>query len=335
MTMELFNDHWKLFGLAFLLFVTLSIFVVVLPALDNQRNNAPLPGVTPLTGDALAGKEIFIANGCVSCHSQQVRNVDMDRVWGPRPGIAADYATSTRMSWWMNTATLMGTERTGPDLTNVGNRLPAADWHLLHLYNPRLVVDESIMPAYPWLFEWKETVDAGDKVVTLPGIARAEKLVARKEALQLVAYLQSLKQTPLPDGRQAPAFLYGDQTSSVAGNDQPGPGLDGADLYAANCQACHQAGGDGLPGAFPPLKGSAIVQDDDPTSLVEIIMKGYNASDAYGEMPAVGALNGLTAGEIAAIINHERTSWGNAARTVNVEEVEKILKYLENQENNL
>src|SRR5690348_324510 len=113
--MEVFNDHRKLFGLATALFVALSVFVVIIPALRNQNDNAPLPGSEPLSKSELAGKNIFIANGCVACHSQQVRNIEMDKTWGSRPGVAADYARNTRISWWMNTATLMGTERTGPD----------------------------------------------------------------------------------------------------------------------------------------------------------------------------------------------------------------------------
>ena len=335
--MEIFNDHRKLFGAALLLFVGLSIFVAIMPALRNQKNNAPLPGSEALSGDALAGKHVFISEGCVACHSQQVRNVDMDKTWGSRPGIAADYANNTRMNWWMNTATLMGTERTGPDLTDIGNRLPSADWHLLHLYNPRIVVDQSVMPAYPWLFEWKNTPASGDKVITLPDEAArksGKNLVATKEALQLVAYLQSLNQTPLPDGTTPPDFLYRKNTDPDQAPAQNGAELlnvDGARLYAANCQACHQANGAGLPGAFPPLKGSPIVLDDNPEILIEIIMKGYNGRDEYGEMPAVGTNNSLTADEVAAIINHERTSWGNNARTIPLEEVKKILEQIETQ----
>jgi cytochrome c oxidase cbb3-type subunit 2 len=332
--MEVFNDHRKLYGLAAALFVFLTFFVAIVPALNNQRRNAPLPGTESMTGDALAGKRVFIANGCVSCHSQQVRNVEMDKAWGSRPNVAADYAHNRRMDWWMNTATLMGTERTGPDLTNIGARLPSADWHLLHLYNPRAVVQASIMPAYPWMFEWKEKVDDDDKVVQIPDVYRGGRkghLVAREEALQLVAYLQTLKQTPLPDGTSAPEFLYKgkDQTSTSAEGDDFT--LDGAQLYARQCQACHQANGEGLKGAFPPLKSSGIVLDDDPSLLVEIIMKGYDAREEYGAMPPIGAIGSLTAAEITAIINHERTNWGNDARKVSVDEVESILKLLKSE----
>ncbi len=331
--MEFFNDHRKLFGLALSLFIGLSILVVIIPAIKNQSNNAPLPGSETLSQGALAGKHIFIAEGCVACHSQQVRNVDMDKVWGARPSIAADYANNTRMTWWMNTATLMGTERTGPDLTNIGTRLPSADWHLLHLYNPRAVVKESIMPAYPWLFKWTDNVADGEKVINLPDnilLPGNKKLIATNEAMQLVAYLQSLKQTPLPDGTPNPKFLYEkNENDNALETKTQGVELDGAQLYATNCQACHQANGEGLKGAFPPLKGSSIVLDENPEMLIEIIMKGYNGREEYAEMPPVGTNNGLTAEEITAIINHERTNWENNARTIQLEEVQRILDYLE------
>src|SRR5690606_8765602 len=191
--MEFFNNHTKLFTTAFLFFAVLTLFVVIIPAISNQQRNAPLPNAVSLSEDARKGKELFIANGCVACHTQQVRNIDMDRRWGSRPGIAADYAGMKRMDVWRNTATLAGTERTGPDLTDVGSRQPSMDWNLVHLYNPRIVVRESVMPAYPWLFEHKAVVSEGDVVVTVPEAflnGQRGKVVAKKEALQLVAYLQ-------------------------------------------------------------------------------------------------------------------------------------------------
>lgn len=166
--MEFFNNHKKLFKTAFLFFAGLTILVAILPALNNQKNNKPLPGAEPLSADAVKGKNIYIANGCVACHTQQVRNVDMDKMWGARPGLAADYAGIHRTDIWRNTATLMGTERTGPDLTDVGNRQPSKDWNLVHLFNPRIVVKESIMPAYSWLFTIKKQPAKSDVIVNVP-----------------------------------------------------------------------------------------------------------------------------------------------------------------------
>src|SRR5690348_16429846 len=137
--MEYFNDHRKLFLTAFALFAALTLLVAILPAINNQNNNSPLPGAEKLSDEAKAGKAVYVANGCVACHTQQVRNVAMDKVWGTRPSIAADYADLHRTDFWRNTATVMGTERTGPDLATIGNRQPSLEWHLLHLYQPRAV----------------------------------------------------------------------------------------------------------------------------------------------------------------------------------------------------
>ncbi|MBN8856428.1 MAG: cytochrome-c oxidase [Sphingobacteriales bacterium 50-39] len=337
--MQLFDDHKKLFGTAFLFFLILSIFVVILPALDIQRNNAPLPGGRALSEDAEKGRLVFIANGCVACHTQQVRSTEMDRTWGSRPSVAADYARVRRTDLWRNTATLMGTERTGPDLTNIGARQPADNWHLAHLFNPRIVVKESIMPAYPWMFEIKKTPSNSDKVVSVPEEFLEDpqtKVVATQEALYLVAYLQSLKQAPLPDGRPLPQFLVapGASIKTATSDEPPAKGPDGAQLYATNCQSCHQPNGEGLKGAFPSLKGSKVVLDDNPELQATIIMNGYTGrvSEGYGPMPPVGVNNNLTPEEVTAIMNYERTSWGNNGKKAEVAAIEKFIQSLKDKQ---
>ena len=329
--MEFFDNHKKLFRTALGLFVGLTIIVAIMPAINNQENNAPLPGYEPLSQEAYLGKKSFIANGCVACHTQQVRNVDMDNVWGGRPGIPADYAGISRTDFWTNTATLMGTERTGPDLTNIGSRQPSLAWNLLHLYQPRAVVEKSIMPAYPWLFEVKNELGEKDVEVVVPDAYRkgiSGRIVATQEALQLVAYLQSLKQTPLPDGKLPMEFLYKKKEIPVIVNGNNANLPDGKLLYTNNCMSCHQANGEGLKGAFPSLKGSPIVLGDDLELFVNIIMLGYDARPEYAVMNAVGTDNNLTPEEVTAIINHEKTSWGNNAKTVTPEEVKKIMDFI-------
>ena len=329
--MEFFDNHKKLFRTALVLFVGLTIIVAIMPAINNQDNNEPLPGYEPLSQEAYLGKKSFIANGCVACHTQQVRNVDMDNIWGSRPGIPADYAGISRTDFWRNTATLMGTERTGPDLTNIGSRQPSLAWNLLHLYQPRAVVEKSIMPAYPWLFEVKNELGEKDVEVVVPDAYRkgiSGRIVATQEALQLVAYLQSLKQTPLPDGKLPMEFLYKKKEIPVVVNGNNANLPDGKLLYTNNCMSCHQANGEGLKGAFPSLKGSPIVLGDDLELLVNIIMLGYDARPEYAVMNAVGLDNNLTPEEVTAIINHEKTSWGNNAKTVTPEEVKKLMDFI-------
>ncbi len=335
--MNFFDNHRNLFLTATLFFVVLTIFVAVIPALHNQVVNAPLPSAVPLSKDAIRGKALYVSHGCVACHTQQIRNLDMDKMWGSRPSMAADYADIGRTDVWRNTATLMGTERTGPDLTDVGNRQPSQDWNLVHLFNPRIVVKESVMPAYPFLFEFKQNPDEEDVVVNVPeqyAPKDGSKIVATPEVLQLIAYLQSLKQAPLPETMVAPDFLYKREkkkADAAAGGGEASE-LDGQALYVANCQACHQADGMGLPGAFPPLKGSPVVDKDDNLELyVDIIMNGYDSRPEYGAMAAVGMNAEFTEHEVAAIINFERSSWGNNGKKVTAEEIKQIVDFVKLQ----
>lgn len=328
--MNVFNDHKKLYSIAGLLFITLTCLTVILPALQNQKNNAPLPGSVPLSGDALAGKNVYVAEGCVGCHTQQVRNVDMDKVFGSRPGIAADYANLKRMNVWQNTSTVMGTERTGPDLTNIGARQTSRDWLLMHFFNPRTVVPESIMPSYEWMFEMKENPSKTDVVVNIPASfleGKTGKVVAKPEVLQLYAYLLTLKQTSLPEGLTPMDFLY-KKAEKAAATGSGKLSTDGKAMYAANCQTCHQENGEGLKGAYPPLKGSPVVNGDDLELYVDIIMNGYDPRPEYASMPAVGTNMNFTENEVAAIINYERTSWGNAGKKVSTEEIKKIMDFV-------
>lgn len=332
--MNVFNDHRKLYPIAGLLFAFLTYIVVIMPAFQNQKNNAPLPGTEKLSGDAMAGKLIYIGEGCVGCHSQQVRNVEMDKMFGSRPGMAADYANIGRTSFWQNTATLMGTERTGPDLTDVGNRQPSLEWNLLHFYNPRIVVAQSIMPSYKWLFEIKEKPSPNDVIVNIPEQylnGKKGKVVAKKEVLQLYAYIQSLKQTPLPDGTKPFEFLFKKEVVEKATSNDDKSALDGKVLYTANCQACHQASGEGLKGAFPPLKGSNVVNGENLELYVDIIMNGYDARPEYGAMAAVGTNMKFDENHVAALINYERSSWGNSGKKVTTAEIKKIMELVKNK----
>lgn len=165
--------------------------LVIMPYLQLSGVK-PASGLKAYTSAQLRGREQYIQNGCVYCHSQQPRDKsqapDAQRGWG-RASVAADY--------YYDSPHLLGTMRTGPDLFNIGARQPSADWQLGHLYQPRAYTAGSIMPSYPYLFEVKDQPDIGDKVVNLPpGYAPAGKVVvAKPEALDLVQYLLGLDHT--------------------------------------------------------------------------------------------------------------------------------------------
>lgn len=162
--------------------------LVVMPYIE-VRDIKPLPGLKPYTSAQLRGREVYIANGCAYCHTQQPRDrnfgPDFARGWG-RASVPADYV--------YDRPHLLGSMRTGPDLFNIGARQPSKDWHLGHLYQPRAYVPGSIMPAYPYLFELKAAAEEGEEVLKLPpGYGPAIGVVVpRPEALDLVKYMQGL-----------------------------------------------------------------------------------------------------------------------------------------------
>ena len=332
--LNLSKNHKNLVLVFFSGFVILSAFVSIIPALKMQEVK-PLPGQVDLTHNEREGLKTYVAENCMACHTQQVRSIEMDKMWGSRPAIPSDYYFSKkRLDFWRQSPSLLGSERTGPDLTNIGMRQPSEDWHLLHLYNPRLVVKESIMPSYKWLFNEVDSsqIRKGDVVITVPAENLSNpknKVVASKKALDLVAYLKSLQQPKLP-GDEVVTFIPSKtkktkSASEGGGNDLP----DGAALFANTCSVCHQTDGKGLPGAFPPLAGSPIVLDKDYRLMVGIILKGYDARAEYATMQ--GFEDQLTDEEIAAIVNHEKTSWGNKAPTITAEDVKSVRDSLMNK----
>lgn len=150
------------------------------------------------SGLAEQGKRVYISEGCMYCHSQQVRpqgfGADFERGWGPRQSVPRDYILQERV--------LLGTMRTGPDLTNVGGRsisAPGSTWHYEHLYDPQITSEGSIMPPYNYLFEVKKidgapspnAVDVPETSSFYPG--EGYEVIPTLEAHALVAYLRSLK----------------------------------------------------------------------------------------------------------------------------------------------
>ena len=135
------------------------------------------------------GREAYRAQGCIYCHSQQVRaasfGADIDRGWGERRSVPRDYA--------LQKPPLMGTMRTGPDLANIGVRQPSDAWHHLHLYDARLTSPGSTMPPFGFLYEVVQR-DPGRRGYPLPNRKAPTWIVPSMEATQIVAYLKALHQ---------------------------------------------------------------------------------------------------------------------------------------------
>ena len=189
------DSEIKLVSGAMVALAVATAALVVLPYME-VRDIKPPPGLKPYTSAELRGRAVYIANGCVYCHSQQPRDrnfgPDFERGWG-RASVPGDYT--------YDRPHLLGSMRTGPDLFNIGARQPSRDWNLGHLYQPRAYVPGSIMPSYPFLFNVKDAKEAekeGEQPLALPPAYApnvGQVVVPTPEALDLVKYLLSMNHT--------------------------------------------------------------------------------------------------------------------------------------------
>ena len=166
----------------------------IVPLMYQAETIKPLPGVTPYPALQLAGRDVYIREGCYNCHSQMVRTLRFETERYGHYSLAGESVYDRPFQW--------GSKRTGPDLARVGGRY-SDDWQRVHLNNPRDVVPESNMPGFPWLAT--ATVDGDLMTKKLKALKRlgdpysdadiagARDAVAGKTELDaLVAYLQGL-----------------------------------------------------------------------------------------------------------------------------------------------
>ena len=188
-----------LMGVLVALVVSVGGLVQIIPLMFQAQVVEPLPGVVPYPALELAGRDVYVREGCYNCHSQMVRTLRFETERYGHYSLAGESVYDRPFQW--------GSKRTGPDLARVGGRY-SDDWHRVHLLNPRDLVPESNMPAFPWLTEAKvdpALVEAKLRALRALGdpytdadVAGARAAVAGKTEMDaLVAYLQGL-------GRHAP-----------------------------------------------------------------------------------------------------------------------------------
>ena len=177
-----------------ILVVMFAGLVQIVPLFFQHSTTKPTAGVEPYDAIRLMGRDLYIREGCVGCHSQQIRMLlaEVQR-YGPY-SVAGESVFDHPFLW--------GSKRTGPDLARVGERY-SDDWHRIHLRNPRAVVPESNMPGYPWLAATPvQSNDIGDRMRALRMLgvpytdaqisAAPEALKGKTEEDALIAYLQGL-----------------------------------------------------------------------------------------------------------------------------------------------
>ncbi len=183
------------------LFIVLTFVVVsfgglvqIVPMFFQKSTTEPIPGLKPYTALQLTGRDIYIREGCVGCHSQMIRPFRAETERYGHFSVAGEFVYDRPFLW--------GSKRTGPDLHRVGGRY-SDEWHYTHLMNPRDVVPESNMPSYKWLAD--SQADAADiqakmKTLNVAGHGYTQQeindapdaLKGKTEMDALIAYLQVL-----------------------------------------------------------------------------------------------------------------------------------------------
>jgi cytochrome c oxidase cbb3-type subunit II len=179
-----------------LIFVVVSIggLVQIVPLFFMQSTTEAVEGLEPYSALQLAGRDIYVREGCYLCHSQMIRPFRAETERYGHYSVAGEFVYDRPFQW--------GSKRTGPDLARVGGRY-SDEWHVVHLINPRDVVPESIMPGYPWLATTMlRTDDIKQKMRVLKKLGapytdeqinEAPKMLEGKTEMDaMVAYLQSL-----------------------------------------------------------------------------------------------------------------------------------------------
>jgi cytochrome c oxidase cbb3-type subunit II len=179
-----------------LILVTVAIggLVEIVPLYFQRSTTEAAPGLKPYTALQLAGRDIYIREGCYNCHSQMIRTLHAETLRYGSFSTAGEFVYDRPFQW--------GSKRTGPDLHRVGGRY-SDEWHRLHLLNPRDLVPESNMPSYPWLE--KARVDADSMPARLKALkslgtpysdaevtGSVEAVKGKTELEALIAYLQGL-----------------------------------------------------------------------------------------------------------------------------------------------
>jgi len=174
--------------------ISLGGLAEIVPLMFQANVIEPVPGLKPYPPLQLAGRDVYIREGCYNCHSQMIRALASEVLRYGHYSVAGESVYDHPFQW--------GSKRTGPDLARIGGRY-SDDWQRVHLANPRNVVPESIMPGYPWLNA--ATLSAAEVESHMRGLAKvglpytdadyasvAEAVKGKTEMDALVAYLQDL-----------------------------------------------------------------------------------------------------------------------------------------------
>ena len=296
------------------------------------------------SGVAQQGASEYVSLGCATCHTQQVRLVesgfDVERGWGDRPSVARDYILQNEVS--------IGNTRIGPDLANLGLREYSDEWLHQHLFEPQTIVQESICPPSPFLYDIKYSDGEGIIKISNEQSEKDRFISPSLRANRIVSYLQALRQDyELPemsfikednnvDASAQEVLTVSDSNATQLPSWLAAQISSGKEIYmkaapgGGMCFTCHQPTGLGLAGQFPPLAASDWVLGD-KERLIKISIFGLmgeikvNGISYNNVMVAPGIPPGsLTDQQIADVLTYIRNDWGNSASAVSASEVSHV-----------
>ncbi|MEM9531452.1 MAG: cytochrome-c oxidase, cbb3-type subunit II [Pseudomonadota bacterium] len=184
---ETIEKHVGLMGVLIIIVISIAGLVEIVPLAAQTQVIEPAEGIEPYSPIQLAGRDIYVREGCYVCHSQQIRPFRSETERYGHYSLAGESVYDRPFQW--------GSKRTGPDLARVGGRYSDL-WHEVHLVNPRDVVPESNMPGYPWLAERVvdgEVISQRMKVLKMLGHPYTdEAIAAAPQALEGVTEMQAL-----------------------------------------------------------------------------------------------------------------------------------------------
>jgi len=194
LTHDLIERNLSLLIVLVILVVLVGGLVEIVPLYFQRSVTEPVAGLKPYTPLQLTGRDVYVREGCYNCHSQMVRPFRAEVERYGHYSVAGEFVYDHPFQW--------GSKRTGPDLHRVGGRY-SDDWHRIHLLNPRDVVPESNMPAYPWLARTRANaadIEAKMRALRVVGVPYADADIAKASAElkdktemdALIAYLQVL-----------------------------------------------------------------------------------------------------------------------------------------------
>jgi len=276
--------------------ILIGTIVTMFYPMFTEGMHPRLENLKPYTALQLAGKDIYMREGCNNCHTQTVRPLKTEVMRYGEYSKAGEFAYDRPFLW--------GSKRTGPDLARIGGKYPDA-WHYKHFENPQAFFAQSNMPKYGWLQNGKLATAEMEAHMKVNGFPYSKEeiadLASKTELDALVAYMQAIGSAVPRMAAQAAAVAMTEEKNPLEGDKDAHE--RGEDIYERDCESCH--GDDGKGGIGPSLRDNIWLNKEGDISdgrIYEIIANGT----ANGMPPYAGQLDKDKIWSLVSYIRHEQ-----------------------------